>query len=97
MAKLAGPIVGMLVLACGLSVLMIVLGKLFPKQTMYFLIGFTFIVYLALIILGFVVNSLAVAITFIVIALFTACMLYCFWSYINTGLKLMQCAARFIT
>lgn len=97
MAKLSGPIVGMLVLACGLSVLLIVLGKIFPKQTMYFLIGFTFLVYIALIILGFVLNSIALAISFIVVALITACMLYCFWSYISTGLKLVQCAARFIT
>ena len=97
MAKLAGPIVGMLVLACGLSVLLIVLGKTFPRQTMYFLIGFTFLVYIALIILGFVINNFGLAISFIIIALLTACMLYCFWSYINTGLKLLQCAARFIT
>lgn len=89
MAKLSAPIVGMLVLSCSLSVVTVVMAKLFPKPILYFLIGFTFAVELALIILGFVINSLALAISFIIIALFQACMLFCLWSYIRTGLKLM--------
>lgn len=97
MAKLAGPVVGMMGLSSALSVLMVVLAKAFPRPVMYFLIAFTFLVYAAFIILGFVINSLGLAISFIIVALFTACMLYCFWSYITIGLRLLECAARFIT
>lgn len=97
MAKMVGPIVGMMALSCSLSIITVIMGKLYPKPTMYFLMGFSFAIYLALIILGFVINSLGLAISFIVIALVQACMLYCFWSYIQTGLKLLECASRFIT
>lgn len=97
MATTVGPIVGMLVLAGGLSILLVVCTKNFPKATMFFLIGFTFAVYIGFIIVGFVMNSLGLAIAFIVVLAVNALVLYCMREYIAVGLKLVECAARFIT
>jgi hypothetical protein len=79
MAKHIGPIIGMMALSCGLSILLIVLGKAFPKQTMYFLIAFTFVAYIIVIILGFVMGNTGLGITFCVIMAIHAIILYCLW------------------
>ena len=97
MAKHVGPIVGMLVLSNALSVIFIFLTKTFPKCMFYSLMGLTFLVYVAIIIIGFVAGSIGLSILFIILLLLNICILYCFWEYIQIGIKLIECAARFIT
>jgi hypothetical protein len=96
MAKFTAPIVGMMALSIGLSVIVIVIGKSFPQPTMYFLIAFTFLTYIVLIIVGFAMNVLALGITFSVLFLVHGIVLYCLWPYMKVGLKLLACASRFI-
>lgn len=96
-SRVAGPIVGMLALSSILSFVTVLMAKSFPKVTMYFLIGFTFAVYAALIAVGFIFTIYALAIVFIIVLVINAIMLCCLWDYIKIGLKLMECAARFIT
>lgn len=78
MAKMSVPIVGMLILSSALSVAVVLLSRLFPKPTMYFLIGFTFLAYVAIIIAGFALGSIALSIVFIIVLLLNALILYCY-------------------
>jgi hypothetical protein len=96
MAKFTAPIIGMMGLSIGLSVIVIVMGKSFPEGTMYFLIAFTFLTYIVLIILGFTINVLAIGITFSVLFVVHGIILCCLWPYMKIGLKLLACASRFI-
>ena len=97
MAKHAGPIIGMLVLSNALSVIFILLSKTFPKCMFYSMMVLTFLVYLALIIIGFVAKMPSLAVVFIIILLINAVILWCYWDYIQIGIKLIECAARFLT
>ena len=97
MAKVAAPIAGMIVLSSALSIILVLLTKAFPKPLMYFLMGFTLLIEIALAIVGFATGSIALGITFVFIFLINVCMIYCLWDYFKLGLKLLECAARFIT
>lgn len=89
MAKLAGPIVGMMIFSSALSVGLIFCTKSCPKQTMYFLIGFNFAIYIGLAIFGFVMGSIALGVVFCVMTAVVAIVLYCLWEYMKVGLKLL--------
>lgn len=89
MAKLAGPIVGMMVLSAALSVGLIVCTKTCPKPTMYFLIAFNFLIYIGIAIFGFVMGSLALGIIFCFTAAIIGLVLCCLWDYMAIGLRLL--------
>lgn len=89
LATTVAPIAGMLVLSSFLSVTLVLLAKSFPYATMVFLTAFAFAVYIGFIIVGFVMNSLGLAISFIVILLITALLLFCFKEDIEVGLRLL--------
>lgn len=97
MTKLAGPIVGMMALSAALSILTVVLTKAFPRPLMYFLMGFTLLVEAGLAIVGFVSGSLALGVCFIIMLLINLLMIYCMWDYFQLGIRMIECAARFIT
>lgn len=97
MSKYAPYIVGMMALSICLSILFVFLSRLVPKCLIYSMIVLTFLVYLAVIILGFVIENYALAIVFIIILLINALILWCYWDYIRIGLVLLECAGRFIT
>ena len=61
------------------------------------MIVLTFLVYIALIILGVVTMNYALSIVFGIILLINACILYCYWGYIKIGIKLLEVAGTFIT
>ena len=97
MVKHVGPIIGMLVLSNLLSVVFILLAKNFPKCLFYTMMVITFLIYLAIIIIGFVAKAYGLAVIFIIILAINALILCCYWDYIQIGLKLIECAARFLT
>ena len=97
MVKHVGPIIGMLILSNVLSVVFILLAKNFPRCLFYTMMVITFFIYLAIIIIGFVLKSYGLAFIFIVIFAINALILWCYWDYIKIGLKLIECAARFLT
>lgn len=89
MAKLAGPIVGMMVLSAALSVGLILCTKTCPRPTMYFLIAFNFLVYIGIAIFGFLMGSIALGIIFCIVAGIIALALCCLWDYMTIGLRLL--------
>ena len=97
MAKYAPYIVGMIALSIGLSILFVVLSRLFPKCMVYSMIVLTFLVYIAVIVLGVVISNYALAIVFGIVLVINVIILWCYWAYISIGIVLLQCAGRFIT
>lgn len=97
MAKYAGYVAGMMVLSICLSVLFVFLTKAFPKCVVYSMIVLTFVVYLVLIIIGFVMENIALSVVFIIVLLINAIILWCYWGYIKIGIVLIECAGKFIT
>ena len=97
MSSYAPYIVGMMALSICLSILFVFLSRLIPKCLIYSMIVLTFLVYVAIIVLGFVIDQIALSIVFIVILLINALILWCYWGYIQIGLVLLECAGRFIT
>ena len=97
MSKYAPYIVGMMALSICLSILFVFLSRMIPKCLIYSMIVLTFLVYLAVIILGIVSGNIALAVVFIIILLINALILWCYWDYIQIGLVLLECAGRFIT
>ena len=97
MAKYAGFVAGMMVLSSFLSVIFVFLTKAFPKCVVYSMIVLTFIIYIVLIILGFIVKNIGLSVVFIIVLLLNAIILVCYWSYIKIGIILIQCAGMFIT
>jgi hypothetical protein len=79
MFKYTGIIVGMVVLSCGLSIVVVLMGKNFAKITMYFLIVFTFFMNVVLIFITFTIGSIGIGITLCVFLLVHAIILYCLW------------------
>ena len=92
MAKYAGYVAGMMVLSICLSVLFVFLTKAFPKCVVYSMIVLTFVVYLVLIIIGFVMENIALSVVFIIVLLINAIILWCYWGYIKIGIVLIECA-----
>jgi hypothetical protein len=89
MAKLAGPIVGMMILAAALSVAIVLMARFCPKGTMYMMMGFTFLVYIGLAILGFAIGNLALGISFAFVTAILALALCCLWEYFQIGIRLL--------
>ncbi len=87
--KSAGIIIGMIVLSILLSITFIFLCSKFPKCVVYTAIITTFLLYLAIIILAFIAGIWALAIVTIVVALLTACFLWCFRKQIQVGIVLL--------
>eukprot|EP00919_Chromeraceae_sp_WS-2016_P066568 GHVR01157501.1.p1 GENE.GHVR01157501.1~~GHVR01157501.1.p1 ORF type:complete len:208 (+),score=-18.05 GHVR01157501.1:283-906(+) len=87
----------MLWLSIALSIIFILLCKAFPKCVVYSMIVLTFLVYIALIIVGIVVKSYALSAVFGVILLLNICILYCYWEYIEVGIVLIKVSGDFIT
>lgn len=96
-SKVVGIVVGMIALSVVLSVIFVFLCAKFPKCVVYTAIVVTFLVYLAIIILGFIIQQYALAIVFIVILLLNACMLYCLRRQIKIGIVLLGVSGTFMT
>ena len=97
MAKYAGYIVGMVALSIALSIILVVLSRLFPKCMVYTMMALTLLVYIGVIVLGIVIGNTALAIVFGIILVINLIILWCYWGYIQIGIKLLECAGRFIT
>lgn len=95
-AHYAGYVVGMMALSVALSIIFVLLCKAFPACMVYGMMVFSFLVYIGLIALGFLTLNYALAIVFIAVLLINALILYCYWSYITIGIRLLGCAGRFI-
>jgi hypothetical protein len=77
-AKVPGIIIGMVVLSFAFSIIYVLLCAKFPKIVVYTSIIVTFLAYLALIILGIMMQQWLVVVLSIIGALLNACILYCF-------------------
>lgn len=80
----------MLVLSIFLSITFVFLCSKFPKCVVYTAIITTFILYIAIIVLAIIAGVWALAIVTIVVALITACLLYCFRKQIQIGIILLK-------
>jgi len=96
-AKVAGTIIGMLFLSIFLAIIFVFLCAKFPKCVVYSGIVITFVVYLALIVLGIIMKVWALAIVVLIVALLNACMLWCFRKQIKVGIVLLGISGNFMT
>ena len=93
-----GAIIGaMLGLSCALSILLVLLLRAFPKPVFYALIGISFAAEILLVVVGFLICDYGLGISFIAITMIQAILLADCWKYVEIGLKLVDCASRFIT
>jgi hypothetical protein len=95
-AKTSGTIVGMIFLSATLSMIFIILCAKFPKCVVYTAIITTFVIYLALIVLGIVMHVWALTVVFIIVAALNACMLYCWRDQIKIGIVLLGASGTFM-
>ena len=95
-SRTAGSIIGMMVLSLLMSIIFVFLCGKFPKCIVYTSIIFTFAIYLGLIIVGFVIKSYGLAISFIIVLLINALMLWCNKDKIRVGIVLLKVSGDFM-
>ena len=97
LSRYAGLVVGMFAFSILLSFIYILLVRMFPKCMVYTVIVLTFVLYIALTVLGFIIQNYYIAAIGILMILVTALMLCCCWSKIKIGIQLLKAAGEFIT
>lgn len=95
-AKSSGTIVGMIALSCVLSVIFIVLCAKFPKCVVISGIIVTFLCYLAIIIIAFMLKQFVLAFIILAVAFVNGLMLYCWREQIKVGIALLQASGTFM-
>lgn len=93
----AGEIVTCLIISLVLSFLYIFLIKLMPKVMVYALMVLSMAILFGLAIFGFVIGSLGMAITFLVIFVVYALVLMCLRKKIDMGIILVKIASQFLS
>jgi hypothetical protein len=93
----SGIIIGMFAFSLFLSIIFIFLIYKFPRCMIYTMIIFIFLIYITLIILGAISGILWMVVTFSLMLVINAILLWCFWSRITTGIMLLQLTTSLIT
>jgi hypothetical protein len=86
----------MIFLSIILSILFVILTVKFPKCVVYTGIVVTFLIYIALIILGIVIEVYALSIVMAVILVLNACVLWCARHQIKVGIVLLKVSGLFM-
>ena len=94
--RAAGPIIGMMILSLLMSIIFVFLCGKFPKCVVYTSIVFTFAIYIGLVILGFVIKNYGLVISFIIVLLINALMLWCYKDKIRVGVILLKVSGDFM-
>jgi hypothetical protein len=96
-SQYAGEIVACLALSLVLSFVYVFLIKLMPKVMVYALMVLSMAILFGLAIFGFILGSLAMAITFLVIFIVYALVLLCLRKKIDMGIILVKVASQFLS
>jgi hypothetical protein len=96
-SQYAGEIATCLLISLVLSFLYVFLIKLMPKAMIYFLIAFSMVLLLGLVIFGFAIGSLGFALPFLIIFIVYAIVLFCLRNKIEMGIILIKIASQFLS